>query len=475
MARRFGITLLCAALFGTPLSAADKPGKPGSAAKLDCPLILAKAEGYRGIWYANQPQKDEYVYKYSGGLGTYCMKHRPFAVYRKEVDKTFFCYGGTDEKNRTLLHMVSYYDHKTGTVPRPTILLDKRTTDAHDNPVIAVDEQGYVWIFSSSHGTARPSYVSVSKKPYDIDAFERVVVTNFSYPQPCVVPGEGFFFPHTLYAGGRCIFETSSRDGRTWTKPKLVAKIGQGHYQVAERCGRRVGTAFDFHPVPLGLNWRTNLYYIETDDLGTTWRTAGGQPLTTPLAEVKNPALVHDYEAEKLLVYVKDLNYDAEGRPIILYVTSRGWESGPSNGPRLWKTARWTGTEWEIRGTIASDNNYDSGSLYVEGDGLWRIIGPTEPGPQPYNTGGEVAMWTSADQGKTWKKVRQLTSGSEYNHGHCRRPVDAHPDFYAFWADGHARKVSPSRLYFCDREGNVRVLPVKVQGDSIRPALLPAP
>ena len=40
-----------------------------------------KDDGYRGIWYMNQPSNDEYVYKYSGGLGTYCAKHKPFAIY----------------------------------------------------------------------------------------------------------------------------------------------------------------------------------------------------------------------------------------------------------------------------------------------------------------------------------------------------------------------------------------------------------
>ncbi|MDH4240521.1 MAG: hypothetical protein OEW48_13250, partial [Phycisphaerae bacterium] len=90
--------------------------------------INAKDDGYRGIWYMNQPSGDEYVYKYSGGLGTYCAKHKPFAVYCKEVNKTFFCYGGTTkDSNRKLLHMVSYYDHKTGQAARPTILLDKKT------------------------------------------------------------------------------------------------------------------------------------------------------------------------------------------------------------------------------------------------------------------------------------------------------------------------------------------------------------
>jgi len=58
------------------------------------PTLNQQADGYRGIWYMNQPSNDEYVYKYSGGMGTYCAKHKPFAVYCKAVNKTFFCYGG---------------------------------------------------------------------------------------------------------------------------------------------------------------------------------------------------------------------------------------------------------------------------------------------------------------------------------------------------------------------------------------------
>jgi hypothetical protein len=68
-------------------------------------------------------------------------------------------------------------------------------------------------------------------------------------------------------------------------------------------------------------------------------------------------------------------------------------------------------------------------------------------------------MWVSHDQGANWEKVRQLTQGSERNHTYVRHPVNAHPDFYALWADGHGRQPSESNLYFSDREGNVRVLP----------------
>ena len=111
-------------------------------------IVNVKDTGYRGIWYMNQPSHDEYVYKYSGGLGTYCAKHKPFAIYCDKVNKTYFCYGGTAKgSNSKLIHMVSYYDHKTGMVPRPTIVLDKNTSDAHDNPVISVDDKGFIWIF----------------------------------------------------------------------------------------------------------------------------------------------------------------------------------------------------------------------------------------------------------------------------------------------------------------------------------------
>jgi len=432
-----------------------------------------KDDGYRGIWYSNQPQKDEYVYKYSGGLGTYCSSHNPFAVYRPEVHKTFFCYGGTVKDKIELLHMVSCYDHKSGKVPRPTIVVNKRNSDAHDNPVMSIDKEGHIWIFSSSHGTSRPSYLWKSVKPYDVDEFQNVLVTNFSYPQPWYLPEQGFLFLQTLYRGGRKLHFQTSRDGLTWTEPLLHAAIDQGHYQVSWSNGKKVACAFNYHPSPQGLNWRTNLYYMETADFGRTWQSARGQTLELPLTEVRNPALVHDYQAEGRKVYVQDLNFDTAGRPVVLYTTSGGYESGPVNDPRIWTTAAWNGREWEVRGTIRSDNNYDMGSIYLEGDDLWRIIGPTEPGPQAYNTGGEIALWTSADRGATWTRLKQMTSGSQYNHGYCRRPVNAHPEFYAIWADGHGREPSESRLYFCDKEGTVRLLPPQMSEDFVKPELVP--
>lgn len=445
-----------------------------------------KDTGYRGIWYMNQPSDDEYAFKYSGGLGTYPANHQPFAVYCKEVDKTFFCYGGTTENSHTeLLHMVSYYDHRLGVVPRPTILLNKQTNDAHDNPVLSVDARGYIWIFSTSHGESRPSYIHRSVRPYDIDEFEiiravkndgddDIAVDNFSYMQVWSTADNRFlcFFTKYNYPVKRTLCFMSSEDGVRWSEWQRLAAIDEGHYQTSALGKHKAGSAFNYHPDGLGLNHRTNLYYIETTDGGNTWVSADGTPLGLPLTAVSNAALVRDYESEGLKVYINDVTYDEYDHPVILYVTSKGYESGPENGPRVWNIAHWLGNRWAFHIVTSSESNYDMGSIYVEDSGLWRVIGPTEPGPQRYNPGGEVAMWVSEDRGVTWTKACQMTSRSTRNHTYVRRPVNAHPDFYALWADGHARQVSGSNLYFCNRKGDVMLLPHVINEEPCQPTQL---
>ena len=429
-----------------------------------------KADGYRGIWCIGQSSGGQYVYRHSGGLGTASAERRPFAVYCDAVKKTFFCYGGTTKESyQHSLHMVSYYDHETGMVPRPTILLERRAYDPRDNPVISVDDKGHIWIFSSRH-------IHRSKKPYDISEFEFVPAAGTGYGRQYMqawhVPEKGFvcFFTPDYPKGTLCFM--TSPDGLKWSEWKRLTAMEEGHYQISAQSGTKAATAFNYHPKERWPNRRALLCYVETNDFGKTWQTVDGHKLTLPLTEVNNLALVHDYQARGVLVYLKDIRLDDDGRPVILFLTSKGYDPGPENDPRTWTTARWTGEKWEIRPAMTSDNNYDMGSLYLEDDGSWRIIAPTETGPQPYNTGGEMAMWVSKDEGKNWQKVKQLTKNSPYNHTYARRPVNAHPDFYALWADGHAREPSESLLYFCDKEGNVRVLPREMKGEFETPRLL---
>ena len=448
------------------------------------PQATPTADGYRGIWYG--------LRAYGGGFAVFPSQHSPFAIYRSEAKKTFFVYGGTVAGKRQLQAMASYYDHERGVVPRPTIVHDwgewnlksGPAADAHRNPTISVDGDGRVWVFVSGHGDN--GYVYRAKEPYSVESFELVVATPMTYPNAWWIPNKGFFLFFTKYDHSRESFWLTSPDGKsladseTWKTPgQLNAwtvspdgdKPGHGNYQFTAAQGSRVATAMN-HWIGRTRD-RSSLFYLQSDDMGKTWQTADGKPFTPPIRQVKCPPLVRDFWGGHLQVYVQHLTFDRQGRPAILFLTSPlGQGAEGTGGPKTGTIAHWVGDRWAFHQTTALANNFDCGSLSIEDDGTWRIIGPTEARPQALKTGGEIAMWTSNDEGKTWKKVQQLTQGSKYNHSYVRQPVDAHPDFYGLWADGDGDKPSSSRLYFCSKAGDVRVLPATMSGNFAKPETL---
>jgi hypothetical protein len=55
-------------------------------------------------------------------------------------------------------------------------------------------------------------------------------------------------------------------------------------------------TAFNRHP-GRNVSLRTDLYYMETSDMGETWTAADGTVLTTPLTTADNPARIRNYSS----------------------------------------------------------------------------------------------------------------------------------------------------------------------------------
>jgi hypothetical protein len=362
-------------------------------------------------------------------------------------------YGGTTRKEeKHLLIMISYYDHKKHLVPKPVVVYDKMgVDDPHDNASLSIDNSGFLWVFVSGRNKSRPGLIFKSSKPYSIDAFEKVYEGEMTYPQPWWMGNDGFFYFFTKYTKGRELYWSTSADGKKWQPEQKLAGMG-GHYQVSNVWNRNLATAFNFHPGG-DVNKRTNLYYLQTDDRGSNWKTAQGKVITTPLSDIHCAALVKDYQSEGKLVYINDINFDRKGNPVILYVVSRYHEPGPKGDPREWTIAHWNNGSWNFHKVCVSTHNYDMGSLYVEGN-TWRVIGPTESGPQKLGTGGEMAAWESTDMGRSWKKSRTITTASVRNHSYARRPVNAHKDFYALWADGNADTFSESKLYFTNKTGD---------------------
>ena len=454
------------------MTAAGASIAPHILAAADLPGIItsAKDDGYRGIWFT-LGQKSEYGDKYSGGLATYTANHVPIAIYAPAVDKTFFVYGGAKEGKRHLLAMASYYDHRRHVFPRPTIVHDKQgVNDPHDNPSLGIDGDGYLWIFVSGRAKVRPGFIYRSAKPYSTEQFERVNQSEFTYPQPRWIKGHGWFLLFTKYTNGRELYFRTSLDGRQWSDDQKLAGIG-GHYQTSHQIGNSIITAFNMHPGG-NVDKRTNLYYLRTDDAGATWRNVRGELVTIPLTRPDNSALVHNYQAEGKLVYIHDLDLDEKGNPVILYITSDDFRPGPK-AERWWTVAHWLGDTWQTTPFTPANHNYSTGSLYLEKRERWRVLGPTEKGPQPLGAGGELAVWISRDRGKNWNKEHHLTHGSELNHNYTRRPFHAHPDFYALWSDGNPDAVSRCNLYFTNQAARkVWKLPYDMARDFAEPELV---
>ncbi|PCJ96284.1 MAG: hypothetical protein COA50_07500 [Flavobacteriaceae bacterium] len=437
-------------------------------------LSNKKINGYRGIWFQLN-QKYEHGDKYSGALSTYTAKHVPLAIYSKEVNKTFFVYGGTTAENaKYLLCMIGEFDHKTGMVSKPTVVYDKKgVDDPHDNPSLLIDKEGFIWVFVSGRGKERLGFKYKSKKRYSIDAFIQVTEEEMTYPQPWYTD-YGFFHFFTKYTGIRQLYYETSKDGKVWTEDKLLAAIpvnkgeNSGHYQTSNLFnGKVVGTFFNRHPNGV-VDGRTDLYYVQSKDFGNTWTTIDAIPLTLPIKEQANPARIIDYAGQNKNVYMKDMNFDANGNPACLYIRSNGHTPGPKSAPYEWCVTLWNGTSWSTTVVTTSDHNYDMGSLYISKDN-WSIVGPTEKGPQAWGVGGEIAIWQSTNNGETWKKTKKVTKNSKRSHSYVRRPVNYKDPFSFFWSDGHSHDFSKSELYFGNFKGKKWKLPYYMQEDYEKP------
>lgn len=433
----------------------------------------SRIDGYRGIWFT-LGQFSEYGDKYSGGLGTYTAHHSPLAIYAPKVKKTYFVYGGTtagDEKY--LLCMIGVFDHKKKTVSKPVVVHDKAgVDDPHDNPSLMLDNSGYLWVFVSGRGTHRKGYKYRSSKPYDISSFQRITEEEMTYPQPFFVEGMGYFHFFTKYSGVRELYFETSKDGVNWTDDIKLAGIKEpeygksGHYQVSNRSGNKIFTFFNWHPDG-DVDKRTNVYFLQTHNFGRNFETVEGQRLTLPLTEIASPARVMNYEQYRKNVYLCDAVADGQGNPVCLYVISDGHEPGPKNGVREWRVLFRRDNRWIDRQVADSDHNYDMGSLFIEGK-VWRVVAPTDPGPQAFGAGGEVVVWESKDEGLTWRRAKQLTAHSTRNHNYVRRVVGGVPPFMYLWADGDPNKFSPSHLYIGDGKGGVYQLPYVMEKEEER-------
>ncbi len=436
---------------------------------------------YSSIWYANQFRADRAVpYKYSGGLGTYPQQHAPLAIYREDVNRTYFVWGDGDvrpgvgsnpdggEWPGDTISCIGYFDHARGAFSEPRRLLRRNVIDAHENPVLCIDPAGHLLVFCPAHGIRRPAAVLRSREPHDITHFDLVKTwpagDNFSYPQAWWHPDAGLVLFHTRYENHQrrqaVCFSPDGLDWSGWDSPTWLSRMGKGSYQMSwmDSDGQLV-CVFDYHPQVEGdqpLNHRRNVYLIRSNDGGTSWVDPAGQPLDLPLVEEANTARLLDTQQEDALAYIKEVRFDPAGRAVVTLITSKTCWAGPDNGEVTWWMMRETSDKhWKRTKITTSDHPYDHGSLYFASDTDWKLVAPTSPGVDRFGTGGQMMLWESRDAGESWSAVREMTDAAS-NHTYARPVFNGHNDLAWIWAQGRAHEPSSSQLWVADVNGQTR-------------------
>lgn len=265
-------TLLSLLASHVGLADSDNPSSAGATFNgRATPALTPQANGFCGIWF-ELGQKTKHGDKYSGGLGTYTANHVPLAHYVKKANRTYFTWGGTPVGNlRRLQVHISYFDHQSGMVARPIVVMDKSpVNDPHDNGSLSIDGHGHLWVFVSGRGRSRPGRIYHSTVPYEIKDWFNLGDSEFTYPQPWWFEGKGFLHTNTRYTAGRELYFNTSRDGRQWNIEKKLSGIG-GHCQTSEQVGARLITAFNRHLGGLP-DRRTDLFYFTNRAGDKVWQ-----------------------------------------------------------------------------------------------------------------------------------------------------------------------------------------------------------
>ena len=422
---------------------ADHLGKPG------------------GVWHASSCTRRVSPTAgtvYGGAHATYCAWTRPMAVYVASQDKTYFVFGNSDNSPT-----IGCYDHKSRTLSDAVVVGTTPDGDAHKNPHILIDDEGYIYVFYRSH--CSPTHLAKSSRPFDISKWVPmgVVAEDSSYPQPWQLkPGEiSLFFRQggTHNAGEVRIV---SRDGgQTWSAPQLLAssppKNGFYAVSIAETgpYPRKLHLAWS---VTRGDWWqRYHVYYAYSDDGGYTWKKSDGTVYELPITEAKSERIFRSDVPDRG-VWLKDIQLDSHGNPHILFV-----DGHTLSYDCVCRLAVCREGKWAVNRIAGCDHMYDAGSLVFLADEDLRAYLPTTPS-QPYEDGGEIDEWQSTDGGESWTKTKSLTSGSEYSHNHVKTVFNrGKDDFRVFWSYGDAKVPPETHDVHLYRYGETMPAPEKMQ------------
>ncbi len=370
-------------------------------------------------------------YRSFGSDGAWCWFSDPRAIYYEGNYRRTYT-GWVDGAGSVI---VAYYDHDTGETSQFT-LHEKLQRDDHNNPSFLVDEEGRLMVFYTRHSKRTPIYLARSAAPETINAWEPV--RELSLNDTTEYAGFSDTYTYTnivrlseekdrlfLFWRGSDFkpnVSTSEDHGETWGKgkilvlPERIYRNRRPYLKVHGNDRDAIHFAFtDGHPNAEPSN---SIYYMKYRK-GRILKASGEvvrdwSELPVDPAEVD---VVYDAKASGDKAWVWDVAENAEGAPVIVYVTF------PTDTNHVYHYATYESGQWHNHRVV------DSGSWFPH-----TPEGATER--EPYYSGGivldhydpsqvylsreangvfEIEHWSTPDHGKTWQ-TSSITAQSTFDN-----------------------------------------------------------
>lgn len=335
---------------------------------------------------------------------------------------------------------INSYDHLDGSVTTTT--LRTFSEDDHIIPSSIIRPDGKVQTFYAGHGSSNV-WTKVSSNSNDVSSFGSEtaignVNNNNVYPNAAPLWDENEVY--VWWRGDNDTAVVRSTDGgQTWENHKIAFTYSNGrlytqaywtpdgsiHLATERANGGGTDPKYDVFYA----RYKDGNFYNADGSLLFTW-----SDLPVSITQLEK---VRDTEALGHYARFYDMAFDRNNRPVLGYAETTGsnWDT------HTHRVARWNGSQWldsevaQVGNTIA-DGSFNNEQSFSGGVAIDRknpnIVYVAD---SPTNTDGDIKMFRSPDNGRSWNQVRALTSDSTMN----ARPVcpdNAHRDMQVMWWEG---------------------------------------
>jgi hypothetical protein len=320
---------------------------------------------------------------------------------------------------------VRYYDHTTKLMSAAVDVDDLATIDAdegpdsHNSPSIYIDSNGYINVFYFIHDKDGCFYKKRSTNVEDISAWDSRqtidAVERCNYPQPFKIGSTLWLFYRVGDAGDSTInYRTSADEGLNWSAATTFIDFGSsvGLYHIVASGGTTIHVAYTKKPADI----LQNVYYIYSSDSGSNWKKRDGTGVSVPIDESESD-LVYNSGSEEARVL--DIVLDASYNPYIAF----SYKPSQASTLHTYRFAKYDAgwSTYAIYSTYETDKGVSVKPVVaLDPNNQYRLCGGK------LETVAELQIWTSSDNGATWAKDSDVTTGSRRGN------------FYMQWVKNYA-------------------------------------